>query len=189
MTPAEDHNHPRSRLTPGAAIRAQAGSDDEDDQVISYDREPERVEPLLAAIGAGFDHCRSCVARHAEALADDPLLIVWLAWGVGVMVGQWVKIPTGDNPQRLRFFASRVDPAAAKILDALYADPIDGVAAALAAAEVLPRDARIFAVGVLVQALFHGMRTMDGPVEQGEAQLLNTGSRLDWMDQHGAFGW
>lgn len=179
------HSHPRLRLDAPARISAGNG-EGEDYRYVSVDDDPDKVALLADAIGAGFDHCRNCVDRHAQRIADDPLLVVWLAWALACQVGSWVQVPTGPDPdgRRLRMFTHRIDPGPAAVVSALYEDG-DGIGAAAKMVDAMTPDQRMFTVDVLVQALFHGLRMMNGPIDAGDRGLLNTGARTKRLDGGG----
>ena len=179
MDTPEEHRHPLLRLHEFAGLSTSHPRSDLDDDWITYaPDDPQgaaRVEPLRAALGAGFDYCAPCVTRHAAAIAKDPLLLVWLAWGVGGQAGRWRTLPAGEDPERQRYFAARVDPDAATVVDALYAGGDDGLGAALAAAQALPENRRAAAAKIMVDLLFVHVDSMNLPIGWGELGLLNTG--------------
>jgi hypothetical protein len=178
-----EHRHPVFRMRDYASLSTTHPRSDLDDDWVSYSpHDPDdvaRVRPVLAALGAGFDYCPTCVHRHAADIAKDPLLLVWLAFGVGVQAGRWQRLPTGADANRRRYFADRLDPDAATIVDALYAGAEDGLGAALAAATALPEQRRAAAAKIMVDLLFVPLDTMNMPVGWGELGLLNTGAAPD----------
>jgi hypothetical protein len=181
MDTPEEHRHPALRMHEFAGLStSHPGSDLADDWITYSPDDPQgaaRVQPLLAAVGAGFDYCAPCVLRHAADIAKDPLLLVWLAWGVGVQAGRWREVPTGEDPDRRRYFTARIDADAAAVVDALYAGGDDGLGAALAAAQALPEQRRAVAAKIMVDVLFVHVDSMNMPIGWGELGLLNTGSR------------
>jgi hypothetical protein len=178
-TNGAQHRHPVFRMREYASLSTiHPRSDLEDDRAGLSPHDPDdaaRIQPILAALGAGFDYCSTCVHRHAADIARDPLLLVWLAFGVGVQVGRWRELPTGKDPARRRYLTSRLDPDAADVVDALYAGGEDGLGTALAAATALPEPRRAVAAKIMVDVLFVPLDTMNMPVGWGELGLLNTG--------------
>jgi hypothetical protein len=189
-TDREEHGHPVFRMRDYASLSTiHPRSDLDDDRADYTPHDPDdvaRIQPILAALGAGFDYCAPCVRRHTTAIARDPLLLVWLAFGVGVQAGRWMTLPQGKDLERWRYLEARLDPDAATVVDALYAGGDDGLGAALAAATALPEQRRAVAAKVMVDLLFVALDTMNMPVGWGEIGLLNTGAPVGDDDRVGA---
>lgn len=165
-----DHNHPLFRLSFGVRLMTGKGGDPDSETVSNSHHwaggsHLSRIKPLRAALGAAFDHCRQCMSLHSTTVAEDPPLVVWLAWSVAAQIGTWRNVPAGRNDQWWRWLANRMDPAAAGLIDALYAGGEDGLAACLQAVKELPRPQRQRAVSILLELVFCSLSMLNMDVD------------------------
>jgi hypothetical protein len=195
MTQDGDHSHPVYRMTWGVSLSTYHPNSDYDDDSVHHSHHwhdgvgLDRLRPMQMALGAGFDRCSDCTSRHAVEVAKDPLLLVWLAYAIGLQVGKWQSLSKGRDPQRWRYFAARLDADAANVVDALYSGGDDGLNESLKAARALSEDRRAIAVKIMIDMIFLHINMMDIAVGFGELRMLDSGAKLDWLDQAGAFGW
>ena len=130
-------------------------------------------------VGYSGQYCEFAVATSVRGTSKDDDggqgRCDRFGWAVGVQAGRWRTLPAGEDPERQRYFAARVDPDAATVVDALYAGGDDGLGAALAAAQALPENRRAAAAKIMVDLLFVHVDSMNLPIGWGELGLLNTG--------------
>jgi hypothetical protein len=115
--------------------------------------------------------------------------VVWLAWSVAAQVGTWRDVSSGRDDERWRLLANRMDPAAAGLVDALYAGEEDGLAACLRAVKELPMEQRERAVNILLQLVFCSLSMLNMDVDFAIMQALNSGARSDQLREMGLFPW
>jgi hypothetical protein len=129
------------------------------------------------------------MSRQSAAVAEDPPLVVWLTWAVAAQIGTWCEVPSGKNDQRWRWLANRLDPAAAAMVDALYAGGEDGLETCLHAVRELPIGQRQQAVNILLELIFNSLNMLNMDVDSGVIDLLNSGAKSDWLGESGMFPW